>query len=234
MAEAPGLFGADAPSEHGHRARLKARFMRGGADALPDYELLELLLFAAIPRRDVKPLAKTLIARFGSFADVCAAAPARLRETPGIGEAAITQIKLAEAAAQRFAQSRALGREVLTSWSAVRDWLRARMAHLTVEEFFLLYLDRKNALIAQERTARGTVDGVPVYPREVAKRALELDASAVILAHNHPSGDPTPSRADIEMTRQVKTALSAVGIALHDHIVIGRERETSMAGEGLI
>lgn len=234
MAEGPGLFGDAPASEQGHRSRLKARFLKGGADAMPDYELLELVLFAAIPRRDVKPLAKALIARFGGFAEVCAAPAARLKEAPGVGEAVVLQLKLAEAAGQRLARGQALGREVLTSWSAVRDYCRAKMARLEVEEFRVLYLDRKNALIADEALGRGTVDGVPVYPREVAKRALELGASAVILAHNHPSGDPTPSEADVAMTRKVKQALAPLQIALHDHLVIGRDSEASLAGAGLI
>lgn len=233
----PDLLGApraEAPHEHGHRERLKARFAAHGADAMPDYELLELVLFAAIPRRDVKPLAKRLIARFGDFNHVISAEPPRLREVEGAGEAVIHQLKLVEAAARRLARARALGRPALGSWSAVVDYCKTQMAHETVEQFRVLYLDKRNVLIADAALARGTVDAVAVYPREVVKRALELSASAVILAHNHPSGDPTPSRADVEMTRQIKAALATVSIALHDHLVIGKDRDASFHALGLL
>ncbi|MGF1660205.1 MAG: DNA repair protein RadC [Rubrimonas sp.] len=234
----PDLLGAPAaeepPHQHGHRERLKARFAAHGADAMPDYELLELVLFAAIPRRDVKPLAKRLIARFGDFNHAISAEPARLREVEGAGEAVIHQLKLVEAAARRLARSRALGRPALSSWSTVVDYCKTQMAHETVEQFRVLYLDKRNVLIADEALARGTVDAVAVYPREVVKRALELSASAVILAHNHPSGDATPSQADIEMTRRIKGALRSVEIALHDHLVIGKDRDASFHALGLL
>jgi DNA repair protein RadC len=243
--ERPGLFGDESvnaggakaaakPDHEGHRARLKHRFAEGGADALPDYELLELLLFNAQPRRDMKPLAKRLIAAFGDFNRVVSAPPARLREVEGCGEAAIHQLKLAEAAAHRLARARALGKPALSSWSAVMDYCKTVMAHREVEQFHLLFLDRKNVLIADEAQTRGTVDAAPVYPREVVKRALELNASALILAHNHPSGDPTPSEADIAMTRRLNEALKTVGVTLHDHLVIGKESDASFRALGLL
>jgi DNA repair protein RadC len=225
---------AETPHEHGHRERLKARFIAHGADPLPDYELLELVLFAAIPRRDVKPLAKRLIARFGDFNHAISAPAARLREIEGVGEAVVLQLKLVEAAARRLARAKVINRPILSSWAAVVDYCKTAMAHDAVEQFRILYLDRKNVLIAEEAMARGTVDAVSVYPREVVKRALELSASAVILAHNHPSGDPTPSEADIAMTRQVKAALKTVKIALHDHLVIGKDRDASFHALGLL
>ena len=187
----------------GHRERLRARFLKGGADAMPDYELLELALFAALPRKDTKPLAKALLARFGSFAEVIAAPRDRLREIPGVGDAVANQLKIVEAAAARLAQTRVIGRPALSSWSALLDYCMAAMARAPAEEFRVLFLDRKNVLIADEVQARGTVDHTPVYPREIVKRALEHGASAIILVHNHPSGDPTPSKADIEMTREI-------------------------------
>lgn len=208
--------------------------MAGGADALPDYELLELALFAAIPRRDVKPLAKTLIARFGSFADVIAAAPERLMEVDGIGEATVTALKVIQAAALRLSRSQVLNRPALSSWAALIDYCTAAMAREANEEFRILFLDRKNVLIADEVQARGTVDHTPVYPREIVKRALELGASAFILVHNHPSGDPTPSQADIAMTREIANAAKALKIALHDHLVIGRKGHVSFKAMGLL
>ncbi|SPF28007.1 hypothetical protein POI8812_00304 [Pontivivens insulae] len=208
--------------------------MDGGADALPDYELLELVLFRAIPRRDVKPLAKALLVRFGDFNHTLAASPARLAEVQGVGSAVIQELKIVEAAAHRFARAEVMERSVISGWDALVTYCRTAMAHGAVEQFRVLYLDRKNALIADEAQQRGTVDHVPVYPREVARRALELSASAVILAHNHPSGDPTPSAADVEITQAVHRALDALGIVLHDHLVIGKGREISFKGEGLL
>jgi DNA repair protein RadC len=193
----------DAPHYFGHRERLRERFLAGGLDAMPDYELMELVLFAAIPRRDVKPLAKALVARFGGFAEAIAAPRERLLEIEGMSEGAATQLKIVEAAALRLSRTRVLGRPVLSSWAALIDYCAAAMARSPTEEFRVLFLDRKNALVADEVQSTGTIDHTPVYPREIVKRALELGASAVILAHNHPSGDPTPSRADIEMTRDV-------------------------------
>ncbi len=218
----------------GHRERLRARFVKGGAAAMPDYELLELTLFAAVPRKDTKPLAKTLLARFGGFADVIAAPRERLLEIPGVGEAVVSQLKIVEAAAARLAQTRVIGRPALSSWTALLDYCMAVMARAPAEEFRVLFLDRKNVLIADEVQARGTVDHTPVYPREIVKRALEHSASAIILVHNHPSGDPTPSKADIAMTREVAAAAKALGIAIHDHLVIGRSGHASFKSLGLL
>lgn len=217
-----------------HRARLRQRFREGGADALPDYELLELLLFRAIPRRDVKPLARALLDAFGDFNGTVSAPEARLREVTGVGESVITELKLVEAAAHRLARARVLQRPVVSSWDALLSYCQTAMAHAETEQFRILFLNRKNVLIADEAQARGTVDHVPVYPREVVKRALDLNASALILVHNHPSGDPTPSAADIDMTEQIRRAADALGITLHDHLVIGRSRELSFRAEGLL
>lgn len=222
-------FGAD-----GHRERLRARFRTAGADALADYELLELLLFRSIPRRDTKPLAKKLIARFGSFAEVLAAPEAKLREVEGVGEAVALDLATLLAAAQRLTRGRVRGKVVLSSWSEVLDYCRATMAFAEKEQFRILFLDKKNALIADEVQQTGTVDHTPVYPREVVKRALELSASAVILVHNHPSGDPTPSKADIQMTRQIAEVAKPLGIVLHDHIIVGRDGHASFKGLALL
>ncbi|MCB1338091.1 MAG: DNA repair protein RadC [Maritimibacter sp.] len=217
-----------------HRKRLRARFRDGGAEALPDYELLELVLFRAIPRQDVKPLARALIERFGDFNAVVSAPEARLAEQPGVGEAVVAELKLIEAAAHRLARARVLHRSVISSWDALLAYCRTAMAHRDTEHFRVLFLDRQNALIADEELARGTVNHVPVYPREVAKRALELNASALILVHNHPSGDPTPSESDIAMTGRVRAAAEALDIVLHDHLVVGRSREFSFRDAGMI
>jgi DNA repair protein RadC len=224
----------DAPHYLGHRERLRARFREGGADALPDYELLELLLFRALPRRDVKPLAKDLIARFGSFAEVLAAPEARLAEVKGVGETVVTELKLVKAAAERFTRGAVRNRTVLSSWAAVLDYCRASMAFADREQFRILFLDKKNTLIADELQQTGTVDHTPVYPREVLRRALELSATALILVHNHPSGDPTPSRADVAMTRTIAEAARPLGIAVHDHLIVGRDGHASLKGLGLI
>lgn len=217
-----------------HRKRLRERFLAGGAAALPDYEMLELILFRAIPRQDVKPLAHQLLDAFGDFNRVLSAPVARLSQVKGVGDAVITELKIVEAAAQRLARSRILQRHVISSWDAVLDYCHTTMSHRDTEQFRVLYLDRKNVLVADEAQAQGTVDHVPVYPREVVKRALELNASALILVHNHPSGDPTPSEADILMTQHIKTAAEALGLTLHDHLVIGRSRELSFRSEGLL
>ena len=224
----------DEPHYMGHRERLRERFVAGGPGALPDYELLELVLFAAIPRRDVKPLAKALLAKFGSFADLIAAPRERLMEVDGIGETVVTQLKIVEAAALRLSKTKVLGRTALSSWTALLDYCTAAMSRAAHEEFRILFLDRKNALIADEVRGQGTVDHTPVYPREIVKRALELSASAIILVHNHPSGDPTPSRADIEMTREIVAAAKALRIAVHDHIVVGRGGHASFKALGLM
>lgn len=225
---------APAAHYHGHRERLRARFREAGADALADYELLELLLFRALPRRDVKPLAKALIARFGSFAEVIAAPPARLAEVAGLGEAVATELKIVHAAASRFARGEVKRRPVLSSWSAVLDYCRTSMGFEDKEQFRILFLDKRNQLITDELQQVGTVDHTPVYPREVLKRALELSATAVILVHNHPSGDPTPSQADIQMTRSIVEVARPLGIAVHDHIIVGKAGHASFKGLKLI
>ncbi len=217
-----------------HRQRLRARFMQGGAAAIPDYEMLELVLFRAIPRRDVKPLARSLMERFGDFNRVLTAPPERLRDVPGVGEAVITELKVIEAAAHRMARARIMQKPVLSSWDALLDYCHTTMAHRETEQFRVIFLDRKNTVIADEEQAKGTVDHVPVYPREVAKRALELNASALILVHNHPSGDPTPSQADISMTEQINAACFALGLTLHDHLIIGKSNELSFRAEGYL
>lgn len=217
-----------------HRARLRERFTLGGATAMPDYELLELVLFRSIPRRDVKPLARALLDKFQDFNRVVTAPPERLEEVKGIGAAVITDLKILEAAAHRMARARVMQRQVISGWDAVLDYCHTTMAHRETEQFRVLYLDRKNVLIADEQQAKGTVDHVPVYPREVAKRALELNASALILVHNHPSGDPTPSDSDIDMTDRINTALIALGLVLHDHLIIGKSRELSFRSEGYL
>ena len=217
-----------------HRKRLRHRFMEGGARAVPDYEMLELVLFRAIPRQDVKPLAHLLMATFGDFNRVMSAAPERLRRVKGVGEAVICELKIVEAAAQRMVRSKVLNSHVLSCWDALLDYCHMTMSHRETEQFRVLYLDRKNVLIADEEQAKGTVDHVPVYPREVAKRALELYASALILVHNHPSGDPTPSQADIDMTARVELACSALGLTLHDHLIVGKSRELSFKSEGYL
>ncbi|MEJ1161080.1 RadC family protein [Prosthecomicrobium sp. N25] len=222
------------PHWHGHRERLKARFRERGADGLPDYELLELVLFRSIPRRDVKALAKTLIQRFGSFSEVLAAPHERLVEVDGVGDGAATDLKLVLAAAQRFARGEVRKKPVLSSWANVIDYCRAAMAFEPKEQFRILFLDKRNGLIADEVQQVGTVDHTPVYPREVIKRALELSATAVILVHNHPSGDPTPSQADITMTRQIVDIAKPLGIAVHDHIIVGRDGHASFKGLRLI
>lgn len=217
-----------------HRKRLRSRFMEGGAAAMPDYELLELVLFRAIPRQDVKPLARRLLDCFGDFNRVVTASPARLAAVQGVGDAVVQELKIVEASAQRMMRARVMHRPVLSSWDALLDYCHTTMAHRETEQFRILFLDRKNVLIADEEQARGTVDHVPVYPREVVKRALEVNASALILVHNHPSGDPTPSAADIEMTAQIKAAAEALGLTLHDHLIIGKERELSFRGSGYL
>lgn len=232
----PAGRGGKAPPSYlaDHRARLRDRFLTGGAQAMPDYELLELVLFRAIPRQDVKPLARTLIDHFGDFNRVLSAPPARLEEIPGVGPALVTELKIVEAAAQRLSRSRIMHRPVLSGWDALLDYCHTAMAHRETEQFRVLYLDRKNVLIADESQGQGTVDHVPVYPREIIRRALELNASALILVHNHPSGDPTPSDSDIAMTARIVAAGDAMGIVIHDHLIIGKSRELSFRTQGLI
>ena len=225
---------AEAPHYHGHRMRLRERFRGAGPDALSDYELLEMVLFRAIPRGDVKPLAKTLLKTFGSFAETIHAPEARLREIKGIGEATITEFKLIAAAAHRIAKGQLRARTLLSSWNDVLDYCRTSMAFADKEQFRILFLDKRNQLISDEVQQTGTVDHTPVYPREVIKRALELSATALILVHNHPSGDPTPSTADIQMTKAIIDIAGPLGISVHDHIIVGRGGHASLKGLRLI
>jgi DNA repair protein RadC len=229
----PGLEEAAAPDHKGHRERLRKRFLEA-PEALPDYEILELLLAGALPQRDTKPLAKALIKRFGSFADVITAEVEDLKTVDGVKDAAAGLLKVVREAAIRLARAPVLNSTVIASWDALLDYCLTAMATLPSEQFRLLFLDRKNVLIADELQQTGTVDHTPLYPREVVKRALALHASAVILVHNHPSGDPKPSKADIEMTRAVKDALAAVGISVHDHLVVGRKGHISFKSAGLL
>jgi DNA repair protein RadC len=218
----------------GHRERLRNRFRDGGETALADYEILELLLFRLIPRRDTKPIAKALIARFGTLGGVIGAPAALLQEVKGIGENVALDLKLIANVAQRMLKSELREKQVLSSWSSVIDYCHAAMAYETTEQFRILFLDKRNVLIADEIQGRGTIDHTPVYPREVVKRALELSATAVILVHNHPSGDPTPSRADIDMTRTIVDTAKPLGITVHDHIIIGKDGHASLRGLRLI
>ncbi|MDE2583749.1 MAG: DNA repair protein RadC [Rhodospirillales bacterium] len=222
------------PGAEGHRARMRARLLRAGPDALADPELLEMVLYVALPRRDTKSLARALLARFGSFAAVVAAAPNDLRAVDGMGEAGTATLKVVQAAALRLARAEVAERPVLANWERLTAYLNAVLAREPVEQFRVLFLDNRNRLIADEVLGRGTVNHTPVYPREVVKRALELRASALILAHNHPSGDPTPSAEDVAMTREVKAAAATLGLALHDHVVIGNGRWCSLRQEGLL
>jgi DNA repair protein RadC len=222
------------PHYWGHRERLRQRFLEGGHAAMPEYELLELMLFNAIERIDVKPLAKALLATFGDLNAVVAAGEHRLLQVPGATPRVYLQLKIVEALAHRMAKARVMERSVIGSWDELMRYCRTVMAYRDTEQFRILFLDRKNVLVADEAQAKGTVDHVPVYPREVAKRALELNASAIILVHNHPSGDPTPSRVDIEMTERIAAALEAISVALHDHVVIGKGAESSFRSLGLL
>jgi DNA repair protein RadC len=222
------------PHYFGHRDRLRARFRKAGSEALSDYELLELILYSALPRIDTKPIAKALLARFGSFPEVVAAPPHLLKEVDGIGDAAVTTLKMIQAAANRLARGQVGKRQVLSSWSAVLDYCRTAMAFADKEQFRILFLDKRNQLIADEVQQTGTVDHTPVYPREVVKRTLELSSTAIILVHNHPGGDPTPSRADIQMTQQIIEIAKPLGIAVHDHIIVAKQGHASMKGLRLI
>ncbi len=222
------------PHYHGHRQRLRERFLAAGPQSLPDYELLELLLFYGIERRDTKPLAKQLIERFGSLGGVLAAPAEQLAEFDGIDRRTLVLLRAVRETGARLAREEVADRPVIGSWQKLLDYCRSTMAHNDTEQFRLLFLDRKNVLIADEVQQRGPVDPTPVYPREVVKRALQLGASSLIMVHNHPSGDPTPSQADIEMTREVQAAAEVLGIALHDHIVIGRKGHASFKSLRLI
>ena len=225
---------APPPHYHGHRERLRTRLRDAGPDAIADYELLELVLFRAIPRRDVKPLAKSLIKRFGSFAGAVAAGPAALRTVEGVGDATIAALKLARASALRLSLAQAMTRDVVSSWQALIDYCRTSIAFSGIEEFHVLFLDGKNAVIAAERQQTGTVNHAPVYPREVMKRALELGAQALIVVHNHPSGDLTPSESDIAMTQELRAAADHLGLVLHDHLIIARGGHASLRSLGLL
>ena len=227
-------MGADKPHYHGHRARLRAKFAEQGVDALADYELLELYLFNSIPRKDTKPLAKELIEKFGSFAEVIAAPTDRLTEVSGISDKIAIDLKLIKAAATKLGRETVMGAPILSSWSALMDYCRSAMQFEPREQFRVLFLDKKNRLMADEIMGHGTVDRAPVYPREVIKRSLDLGATAIILAHNHPSGDPTPSQSDIDMTHKIIDAAQTIGIVVHDHIIIGRNDIVSFKTLGIL
>lgn len=234
-AKPEGFAEADKPLYLGHRERLRERFVESGPEALQDYELLELVLFPILPRRDTKIVAKKMIERFGSFSAALSAPPQRLQEIDGLGEVATTQIAAIVAVAQRFAREKiATDQPILGSWTALLDYCRSQMAYEDVEQFRILFLDKKNRLIKDEVQQTGTVDHTPVYPREVIKRTLELSATALILVHNHPSGDPAPSSADVQMTRQINDIAKPLGITVHDHIIIGKSGHASLRGLKLI
>jgi DNA repair protein RadC len=232
-AKPPRPVGAT-PHYHGHRQRLRTRFLEAGSEALSDYELLELILFRAIPKRDLKPLAKEVLKEFGSFAEAICAPIERLSQVKGLGGAAIAEIKIVQAAASRLARGEVKDRHVLSSWASVLDYCRADMAFDAKERLRILFLDKGNRLIKDEVQQTGTVDHTPVYPREVVKRALELSATAIVLVHNHPSGDPTPSRADVQMTQAIIEVARPLGIAVHDHIIVGKHGHQSLKGLKLI
>ncbi len=222
------------PHYHGHRERLRKRFLDSQGEGMPDYEILELLLMAALPQRDVKPLAKDLIARFESLSGVLTASPEELMSVPGIKETACTSLKVVQVAAVRLSKAVLLDKPIIASWDRLIDYCRTAMGHDKVESFRILFLDRKNRLIADEAQQRGTVDHTPVYPREIVKRALDLGASAMILVHNHPSGDVTPSKDDIAMTRNIRESAEKLGIALFDHLIVSRSGESSFKAMGLL
>ena len=234
--EAPGASSSAPPKPHhvGHRQRLRDRFRKGGPEALPDYELIEMILFRALPQGDTKPLAKALLQHFGSFPDVINASEPRLREVTGVGDRVIDELKLIRAASLRLMQGQIMGRHLLGSWQAVLDYCKAAQGFDDKEQFRILFLDKRNQLVADEVQQTGTVDHTPVYIREVVKRALELSASALILVHNHPSGDPTPSGADVDMTKQIIAAARPLGVQVHDHIIVGRTGYFSMKGKKII
>ena len=222
------------PGTAGHRGRLRARFLKSGADALPDYEMLELLLFQAVARRDTKPIAKRLLQHFGSFSEVISAEESALKEVDGIGEAVVVALKTVQAAALRLAREEVLDQPVLSNWNKLIAYCRASMGFEKNERFRILFLNRQNVLIADEVQQTGTIDHTPVYPREVVKRVLELGATAVIMVHNHPSGDPTPSKADIDMTKEVQDAGAKLGITLHDHLIVTKAGHSSFKDMGLL
>jgi DNA repair protein RadC len=218
----------------GHRARLRKRLLEGGAEALADHEVIEYLLMTAIPRRDTKPIARTLLKQFGSLAGVFNADPAALAQHPGMGETSAAALRIVALAARRLARTQATERPMLSSWQALIDYLMIDMAHLTVERVRVLYLDTKNRLIRDEHVSDGSIDEAAIHPREVIRRALDLGAAAIIIVHNHPSGSPEPSRADIQITNRIAEAGRLLGISVHDHVIIGREGHVSLKAKGLI
>ncbi|WP_439815308.1 RadC family protein [Zavarzinia sp. CC-PAN008] len=224
---------ADEPHYLGHRGRLRERFL-DTPEALPDYEVLELLLTQLLPRRDMKPLAKTLLSRFGSISGVLSAPPAELAKVKGLGETTIANLGVIREVAARMLREQARTRDVLGSWQALLDYCRSRLAHETAEQFRVLYLDNRNGLIRDEVQQKGTINEAPIYPREVVRRALELGAAAIILVHNHPSGNPQPSRADIEVTKEVAKAAGVLGLRVHDHLVVGQGQPFSFRAQGLL
>jgi DNA repair protein RadC len=228
-APVPAMPGAD-----GHRARMRDRLLTAGPEALADHEMLEMILFLALPRRDTKPIARALLGKFGSFAGAIAAPPQELRGIEGLGEAGLAALKTVQAAALRLVRAEIMHRPVLNNWDRLMDYLNAVLAREKVEQFRILFLDNKNRLQGDEAQARGTVNHTPVYPREVVKRALELHATAIILVHNHPSGDPTPSNEDIAMTREIQQAAAVLSIVLHDHVIVGNGKWLSFRREGLL
>ncbi|WEK06733.1 MAG: DNA repair protein RadC [Candidatus Devosia phytovorans] len=253
LEEAPFFIGSDAgadqlqikpaavepatkePDHKGHRERLRSRFLKVGGDAMEDYELLEMLLHMVIPQRDTKPLAKTLLKEFGSFSGVFAASDARLAHIKGLGPTTIASLKIIQAVAARFGRDRIDRQQpILSSWQELIDYCRSQMAYDAIERFRILFLDKKNRLIADEVQQTGTIDHTPVYPREVVKRALELSATALILVHNHPSGDPAPSAADVRMTLEVANVAKPLGIVLHDHLIVGKAGHASLRALKLI
>jgi DNA repair protein RadC len=224
-----------APDHAGHRKRVRDRFLKVGGDAFEDYELLELALHMIIPQKDTKPLAKALLKEFGSFSGVFAASPARLEKVEGLGATSVAHLKVIQAVAARFGRDRIdTEKPILSSWTQLIDYCHSQMAFESIEHFRVLFLDKKNRLIADEVQQTGTVDHTPVYPREVIKRSLELSATALILVHNHPSGDPAPSAADIRMTKEIADVAKPLGIVLHDHIIIGKSGHASLRGLRLI
>ena len=226
---APLAIGTD-----GHRARLRARFLAGGPEALADHELIEMTLFLALPRRDTKPIARALLGKFGSYASAISAPVPELLGVDGLGEAGVSALKLVQAASQRLAKAEVLYRPVLSNWDRLMEYLQAVLAREKVEQFRVLFLDNRNRLLADVPQGTGTVNHTPVYPREVVKRALELNATAIILVHNHPSGDPSPSDEDIAMTSEIKKAASALSVVLHDHVIVGNGRWLSFRKAGLL
>ncbi len=225
---------ADKPHYTGHRERLRGRFLKDMGQGFSDYELVEMLLFMAHPRGDVKPLAKDLLKRFGGFAELLAAEPDEIRKVTGAKDATVSALKVVQASSLRMMQARLLNRPAIASWQQLLDYCHAAMSREKREQFRIIFLDRKNALIADELQATGTIDHTPVYPREVVKRALDLGASAIIMVHNHPSSDPTPSAGDIEMTREIKESAGRLGITVHDHVIIGRTGHSSLKNMGLL